>query len=111
VAQVEETYWDYALAGRQVKIFEESLKVARQQLNETLALIQVGRLSKSELPAGQAELAAQKQGFINARSERETKRLELLQLLNSQGPDFWGREVDLIHQPTLPDIKLDDVGS
>jgi outer membrane protein TolC len=111
VAQVEETYWDYALAGRQVEIFEESLKIARQQLNETLALIQVGRLAKSELPAGQMELAAQEQGLINARSERETTRLALLRLLNPPGADLWGRDVDLIHQPTLPDIKLDDVGS
>ena len=34
---MEETFWDYALAGRQVEIFEESLKVARQQVNETLS--------------------------------------------------------------------------
>ena len=47
VAQVEETFWDYALARRQVEIFEESMKVARQQVNETLALIEVGRLAKS----------------------------------------------------------------
>jgi len=110
VAQVEGTYWDYALARRQVEIFKESLKVARQQLNETLALIEVGRLAGSELPAGQAELAAQEQGLINARSERETTRLQLLRLLNPPGPDLWRREVDLIHQPTLPEIKLDDVG-
>ena len=111
VAQVEETYWDYALARRQVEIFKESLKVARQQLNETLALIEVGRLAESELPAGQMELAAQEQGLINARSERESKRLALLRLLNPPGPDLWGRAVDLIHQPALPDIKMDDVGA
>ena len=111
VAQVEETYWDYALARRQVEIFEESLKVARQQVNETMALIEVGRLARSELPAVQAELAAQEQGLINARSDRETTRLQLLRLLNPPGPDLWQREVDLIHQPTLPKIKLDDVRS
>jgi len=111
VAQVEETYWDYALAKRQVEIFEESLKVARRQVNETLALIEVGRLAKSELPAVQAELAAQEQGLINARSDRETTRLQLLRLLNPPGADLWQREVDLIYQPTLPEIKLDDVRS
>ena len=111
VAQVEETFWDYALAKRQVEIFEESLKVARQQVNETLALIEVGRLAKSELPAVQMELAAQEQGLINARSDRETMRLQLLRLLNPPGPDMWLRNVDLIYQPTLPEIKLDDVRS
>ena len=111
VAQVEETFWDYALAKRQVEIFEESLKVARQQVNETLALIEVGRLAKSELPAVQMALAAQEQGLINARSDRETMRLQLLRLLNPPGPDMWLRNVDLIYQPTLPEIKLDDVRS
>jgi outer membrane protein len=111
VAQVEETFWDYALAKRQVEIFEESMKVARQQVNETLALIEVGRLAKSELPAVQAELAAQEQGLINARSYRETMRLQLLRLLNPAGVNMWQREVNLVYQPTLPEIKLDDVRS
>jgi hypothetical protein len=30
-------------------------------------------------------------------------------LLNPAGPGIWQREVDLIHQPTLPEIKLEDV--
>ena len=111
VAQVEETFWDYALARRQVEIFEESMKVARQQVNETLALIEVGRLAKSELPAVQAELSAQEQGLINARSDRETMRLQLLRLLNPPGPDLWGRNVDLLYQSTLPEVKLDEVRS
>ncbi|MDZ7696151.1 MAG: TolC family protein [Deltaproteobacteria bacterium] len=102
---------DYALARRQVEIFEESLKIARQQLDETRALIEVGRLAKSELPAVQAELAAQEQGLINARSERDSVRLRLLRLLNPPGPDLWSRELDLIYQPTLPDVKLEDVAS
>ena len=111
VAQVEQTYWDYALARRQVEIFEESLKVARQQLNETNELIAVGRLAKSELPAVQAEVAAQEQGLINAQADKESIRLQLLRLLNPPGPGLWRREVDLIYQSTLPEIKLDEVES
>jgi len=109
VAQVERTYWDYALARRQIEIFEESLKLARQQLSETEVMIRVGRMAEAELPAVQAEVAGQEQGLINARSDMETTRLRLLRLLNPTGADIWGREVDLIHQPTLPEIKLDDV--
>lgn len=111
VAQVERTYWDYALARRQIEIVEQSLKVARQQLDETKALIAVGRLAEAELPAVQAEVAAQEQALINARSNAETIRLQLLRLLNATGPGLWQREVNLIHQPTLPEIKLDDVES
>lgn len=109
VAQVEETFWDYSLASRQVEIFEASVKIARDQLNETLALIQVGRLAKSELPTGQAELASQEQGLINAKSKRETLRLQLLRLLNPPGENPWERQIQLIHQSALPDVKLDPV--
>jgi len=109
VAEVERTYWDYALARRQIEIFEESLKLAGQQLSETEELIGVGRLAEAELPAVQAEVAAQEQGLINARSSMESIRLRLLRLLNPPGIDLFQRKVDLIHQPTLPEIKLDDV--
>jgi outer membrane protein len=109
VADVERTYWDYALARRQIEIVEESLKVARQQLSETQELIAVGRLAEAELPAVQAEVAAQEQALINARSNMESMRLRLLRLLNPPGPGLWKRQVDLIHQPTLPEIKLDDI--
>jgi len=109
VAEVERTYWDYALARRQIEIVEESLKVARQQLNETNELITVGRLAKSELAAVQAEVAAQEQALIEALANKESIRLQLLRRLNPAGPGLWQREIDLIHQPTLPDIKLDDV--
>jgi outer membrane protein TolC len=109
VAEVERTYWDYALARRQIEIVEESLKVARQQLNETKELIAVGRLAKAELAAVQAEVAAQEQALIEARANKESIRLQLLRLLNPAGPGIWQREVDLIHQPTLPEIKLEDV--
>ena len=55
VAEVELTYWDYALARRRIEIVEESLKVARQQLSETEELIAVGRLAPAERAAVQAE--------------------------------------------------------
>jgi outer membrane protein TolC len=111
VAEVERTYWDYALARRQIEIVEESLKVARQQLDETRELIAVGRLARADLAAVQAEVAAQEQALIEARANNDTIRLQLLRLLNPAGPGIWEREVDLVHQPTLPEIKLDEVGA
>ena len=111
VAEVERIYWDYALARRQIEIVEESLKVARQQLDETKELIDVGRLARAELAAVQAEVAAQEQALIEARANAASIRLQLLRLLNPSGPGIWQREVDLIHQPTLPEIKLEDVES
>ncbi|MCF8070460.1 MAG: TolC family protein [Desulfobacterales bacterium] len=109
VSEVESTCWDYALARRQIEIVEESLKVSRQQLDETNELIAVGRLAKVELAAVQAEVASQEQALIEVRANKESIRLQLLRFLNPAGPGTWQREVDLIHQPTLPEIKLEDV--
>ena len=109
VAEVERTYWDYALARRQIDIVEESIYVARQQLNETEALIAVGRLAKAELAAVQAEVATQEQSLIEAEANKETIRLRLLRLINPAGQNFWDRQIHLIHQPTLSQIKLEDV--
>lgn len=109
VAEVERTYWDCALSRRQIEIVEESLKVARQQRDETEELIAVGRLARSELAAVQAEVAAQTQSLIEARANEQSFHLKLLRLLNPPGPGLWNREVKLIHQPTLPKIEMEAV--
>jgi outer membrane protein TolC len=109
VAEVEQTYWDYALAKRQIEIVQESLKVARQQLDETSELIVVGRLAKAELAAVQAEVAAQEQALIEARANKEAIRLQLLRLLNPVGTNIWETEIDLVHQPSIPKVQLEEV--
>ncbi len=109
LAQVENTYWDYALSQRQMEIVEESLKLARQQITETEEMIKVGAMAESELVAVQAEVAAQQQGLINAKSNFESNRLRLLRLLNPPGQTLWDREINMVHPPTLPEIKLDVV--
>ncbi|WP_419662250.1 outer membrane efflux protein [Desulfosarcina variabilis str. Montpellier] len=109
VADVENTYWDFALARRQIEIVDESLKVARQQLAETRQLIDVGRLAKSELAAVQAEVASQEQARIEAVANMERIRLQLLRLLNPPGPAIWQREITLVHPPALPDIPPEAV--
>lgn len=109
VAEVEYAYWDYALARRQIEIVEQSIKVVRQQLEETNELITVGRLAKAELAAVQAEVATQEQALIEARAKEEAIRLQLLRLLNPPGPGLWHRKINLVHQPTLPDIKLEPI--
>ncbi len=109
LAHVETTYWDYALSQRQIEIVEESLKIAKQQIADTEEMIRVGTMAEAELAAVQAEVAAQQQGLINARSTMESTRLRLLRFLNPPGQSFWDREVNLVHPPTLPEIKLDEV--
>ncbi len=109
VAQVENAYWDYALAQRQIEIVEESLKLANQQLVETEEMIRVGAMAEAELAAVQAEVAAQKQALINAKSALESNRILLLRLLNPPGESFWNRAITIVRPPALPEAKLGDI--
>ena len=109
LAQVETTYWDYALSQRQIEIVEESLKIAKQQIADTEEMIKVGAMAEAELAAVQAEVAAQQQALINARSTMESTRLLLLRMLNPPGQTLWDRDINIVHPPTLPEIKLDEI--
>lgn len=111
LSQVEAAYWDYALAVRQIKIVEESLQVAEQQMKEADEMIQVGRLAESELVAAQVEIAVRRQELIEARSAMEVRRLNFLRLLNPPGDHPFKREVVLLSQPDLQQAALDDIDS
>lgn len=108
-AEVEETYWDYALDQARIRIFEESLKLVEQQLRETDEMINVGKLAETELTAVQAERALRRQDLINARSSLATVRLYLIRLLNPPGPSPWDREILILNQPAVPDTGMDPV--
>jgi len=111
VADVERTYWDYALAGRRIDIVEKSLAVARQQRDETETLIAVGRLARAELAAVQAEVAAQTQALIEAQAAKESLRLRLLRLTNPAGADIWRREVAVVHPAVVPAGRREDAAA
>jgi len=107
IAQVETVYLDYALAEKRVKIFEDSLSLAEQQLHETQVMIDVGKIAEIERVASEAEVASRKEGLINARSSLATLRLNLLRLLNPPGVDFWNQEIVILDE--LP-IEAQDIG-
>jgi outer membrane protein len=109
IAQVETTYWDYALTQRQIDIFLESLRLAEQQKSETEEMIRIGSLAESELYAAEAEIALRREGLINARSTLQKTRLQFLRLLNPPGTDLWDRDIELLYLPTVPDVTLEDV--
>jgi outer membrane protein len=109
VGTVELTFWDYALAKRQIEIYTNSLKLAEQQRDEIQERIQIGQLAETELAAAQAEVALRRENLINARSVLNTVRLVLVQLLNPSKAIDWNTDIVLEYQPTLPNTKLDDV--
>jgi outer membrane protein len=99
VAQVEEAYWDYAIAIRNIAIFEESLLLSRRQLEDTLERIRVGKLADVERVAAEAEVALRQVDLINAKSAKESARLALLRLVSPSRGEPWDRNVNLGDEP------------
>lgn len=112
LATVETTYWDYALATRQIAIFEASLKLAQDQLEEINERIRVGGLAEIERAAAEAEVAVRRESLINASAARERLRLQLLRLIAPRIPassQYWHRDIQLADLPFTPTLKLEDV--
>jgi len=109
LAGVETAYWDCVLANLRVDIFEQSVKLAQEQVAAVRQRIDAGTLSETELVAAKASLAERNEELIDGRSEAETARLQLLRLVNPPGPDKWRRPIRLPAPPAVPDARLDDV--
>ncbi len=103
LSEAEKTYWDYYLAQRQMQIYEESLRVAERQLQETKERIDIGILAESELAGAEAEAALRREGLINAKNDLEKTRLRLLRLINPDKKDPWRFDIRLLD---LPDRML-----
>ncbi len=101
VARIEEAYRDYALAVRQVAVFEDSLRLAEDQLAETRERIRVGQIASVEIAAVEAEVAARREGLVVMRGLRDRRRLALLGLIQPPG-GAWERPIEATEEPVLP---------
>ncbi len=110
MGDVETAYWDFYLAGEQLKINRESLRLAEQQLEETRARVQVGRLAEIEIAAAEAEVASRRQGVLSAEGRVETARVGLIMLLNPPGESRWESEVRVTDTPAIPPDDLGEAG-
>jgi len=109
VQSVESTFWNYALAHRQIEIYTDSLTLAEQQLSEIQERITIGQLAETELAAGRAEVALRREALINARSTLARERLTLLRLLSNSDTIDWNADIVLEYDTVLPNVQLDDV--
>jgi len=111
VAQMEETYWNYALAQKQMDILAQSLALSEQQLAETRERIRVGTIAETEAVAVEAEVALRRQDLINGRIVLEKTRLLFLRLLNPPGGDPFNVEIVLVDAPSVPPFEPDPLSS
>lgn len=111
IEQVSSAYWDYALASKKLKIYQDSLDLARQQQTDTETKVGVGKLAEVELSAARAETALREQALINLRSQADTLRLKLIRLLNPSGGDLWNLEIVASEASTIVEPDLSDAQS
>lgn len=100
VAQTEIAYWQYALAAKEIAIYQSSLAVAQQQLDEIEEKIEVGLLPVIEAAAARTETALRVQALIDARSRLENRRLQLLRLIGSADKDSFAQEFTAVSNLT-----------
>lgn len=108
VAEVETTCWDLLLAQQRIAIFNDSLKLAEDQLQETRQRIAIGKLAAVELYASEAEVALRREDLIDARSSLALTRLKLQGLLNLPGENKWDQKIIITDAITVPTVTLDD---
>lgn len=109
LADTENAYWEFVLAGMEIDIFVQSLAIARQQLGEIEQRIEVGTLPRIEAAAAQAEVARREQQLIAARSILEERRLHLVRLLNPPGDDNLDLAVNAVSNAFIEPVPITDL--
>lgn len=106
VSEAEKRYWEYVLAIDSIRIFEQSFGLAEQQLKETGQRIDAGTIAETEKAAAEAEVALRKEDLINARSNLEIARLNLVSLLSPRTERQWATELEAADIPAVPEPDL-----
>lgn len=111
VAQVVAAYWDLAQSKRELAIYEESLRLATEQLEHTEERIRLGSTAPVEAAAARAEVASRREALISARGNLAIARMKLLRLISSPYSEAkqWDREVILKDEPSIPSGGLDSL--
>jgi len=109
VAETEIAYWQYVLAKQKIKIFKQSLAIAKQQRNEIEQQISIGILPENEAAAARAEVALREQALINVSSIMETARLNLLKLIGSDPECHFDIVINPISQPDITAQPITDI--
>ncbi len=109
LAETEIAYWNYILATEEIRIFQESLEIARKQLEEVQLRIEVGILPEIDQAAARAEEALRVQNLIDAHSQIEDRRLRLLRLVSPGGENHFDRLIAATSPFRLSPSALQDL--
>jgi outer membrane protein TolC len=90
VAAVERAYWDLAAARAEIRVREESVRLAEEQLNETQVRVDAGTAPETEIAQPRAELERRRGELFEARETASRADTGLKQLMLSDGDrELW----------------------
>ncbi len=111
VALVEQTYWDYALGRQQIDIYNRSIALAEQLLEDCKGKVRAGAMPTSALAAAESEVALRRQDLVDARSNMAKAKALLLAFLSPPRAQSKGRDLRFVDGLVAPHVQLEDVES
>ncbi len=112
VAAVERAYWALVAARQSVRVREEAVRLAEEQLGETQSRIDTGSAPRTELAQPRAELE-HRRGELFASHEalaRAENALKLL-ILDGTGDALWTQQFDPTEEVLLKVAPVDIAGA
>jgi outer membrane protein TolC len=99
--QVENAYWDLVFAERDLAVKQSSLDLAREQLDRTVAQVEVGLIAPVQRTQAEVQVAARETDVIVARNALENARDAVRAALHAERlPDGWATEIEAVDEPT-----------
>lgn len=107
---VVQAYWELVFAERNLVVVEQSLQLARDQLERTQAQVEVGMIAPVEETQAKVAIAQRRNDLIVARNSLENSTDNLRALLKAEAlPGGWATELDATEAPEIA-IEQVDIG-
>jgi outer membrane protein len=105
---VRAAYYNLVGSIEGLKVAQESLRVAREQLKNNQTRVEVGTMAKIDITAAEAEVASNEESVIIADSQIQTAQ-DLLRtlVLNPSQPAFWTTTFNPTDTPNLAPRAID----
>lgn len=108
IYQVEEAYWNLVLARENLKVKQQSLQLARDQLAKTQKEISVGQQAAIEILNVQAAVSQREADIVQAEGAVRTAEDRLKVILNlASGLDLGKITIKTLDQPAFRPVKID----
>jgi HAE1 family hydrophobic/amphiphilic exporter-1 len=109
---VRNAYWDLAYAIAFLQVQQQSLDLARENLRNTRARIEIGTVPPIDEIEPEAEVARQEEAVIVAQGQISTAEDTLRALIfNPSDPEFWTVRIETIDRPDFRPMVVDTEGA